>query len=249
MRIVETVNAVLHHIRVRLYPCPLPRSGGAYYARVSSEAMLTIDDIAAAMKSRAGFTGNYDDMVSYVNQFFDEMAYQLCDGFAVSTGYFSIHPAIGGYFNKTDELGDREKHPVSFRFRTQPPLRRLTRFIDLELDEWKDRGIIEQFIDADSGAVNKSLIPGSLFIITGYKIKVKGDNPDCGIYFVSDADPSRRFKVTRGLGGNTGRKISGLAPDLPPGEYSVEIKTQYTIGGTNLKEPRTIRSDFSVMVS
>lgn len=211
--------------------------------------MLTIEDVAAAMKTRGGFTGNYDDLVSYVKQFFDEMAYQLCDGFAVSTGYFSVHPAVGGFFENPDELRDMRKHPVSFRFRTRAPLRRIAKFIEIDLIKVKDSAFIGDFTDIETGAINESLTPGGLFSMNGFKIKIKGDNPDCGLYFVSKEDPLQRYKVKKSLSVNTSRKISGLVPDLPSREYSIEIKTQYTIGGIDLKEPRTIRSDFSVMVN
>ncbi|MDR1218187.1 MAG: hypothetical protein LBK73_01095 [Treponema sp.] len=47
----------------------------------------------------------------------------MCDGFAVNTGYVSIHPNVGGTFNSVDEGHHTDKHPVTFRFRTRAPLR------------------------------------------------------------------------------------------------------------------------------
>jgi hypothetical protein len=71
-------------------------------------------------------------LVEYVRQFLDETAYQLCDGFAVNAGYFSVHPNIGGTFNKATEGHDEEKHPVTFRFRTRAPLRALAEHITMK---------------------------------------------------------------------------------------------------------------------
>jgi hypothetical protein len=92
MAIINAVNEVLYRIRVKLYPNYLTHGEGAYLARTNNEAPLSIEEICAVLKNRGGFTGNYDDLVEHVKQFLDEAAYQLCDGFAVNTGYFSITP-------------------------------------------------------------------------------------------------------------------------------------------------------------
>jgi hypothetical protein len=90
-------DQVLHRIRVRLFPSNLPGPKKTWYARTANEAELAVEDVAAAMVKR-GFTGNYHDLVRHVREFLDETAYQLCDGYAVNMGYFSIHPAVGGLF-------------------------------------------------------------------------------------------------------------------------------------------------------
>jgi hypothetical protein len=124
MAIINNPDEVLHRIRVKLYPNYLPKVEGAYIARTDNEASLTIEQVCAALKNRGGFTGNYDDLVDYVRQFFDEAIYQLCDGFSINTGYFSMHPNVGGTFDSVNETHDKEKHPVSFRFRTLAVLRK-----------------------------------------------------------------------------------------------------------------------------
>jgi hypothetical protein len=95
MALINKVTEVLHQIRVKLYPSYLNTVQGEYIARTNSEATLTIEEICAALKNRGGYTGNYNDLVEHVKQFFDELAYQLCDGFTVNTGYFSIHHECG----------------------------------------------------------------------------------------------------------------------------------------------------------
>jgi hypothetical protein len=69
---------------------------GAYIARAGDEASLFMEQVCAALKNRGGFAGSYQDLVEDVRRFFDEAAYQLCDGFSASLGYFSLHPRIGG---------------------------------------------------------------------------------------------------------------------------------------------------------
>ncbi|MDR2793070.1 MAG: DUF4469 domain-containing protein [Treponema sp.] len=241
MAIIDPVNETLHRIRVRLVPNNLIGVEGAYIAFTINEACLGIEDVCASLKNRGGFTGNYDDLVEYVKQFFNEAAYLLCDGFAVNTGYFSIHPNVGGGFDNVTEGHDRRKHPVTFRFRTRAPLRALTGHIAVEVEGIADvQGYIDKVADVNTGAVNETLTPGGLFSISGHKIKVAGDKPDVGVYFVPAADAVQKVKVTGNLAENTASKLIGVIPALTVGTWTVEIKTQYSRGGTFLKEPRTV---------
>ncbi|MDR1249411.1 MAG: DUF4469 domain-containing protein [Treponema sp.] len=246
---INNENEVLHRIRVKLYPNYLPKVKGAYIARTDNEASLTIEEVCAAGKSRGGFTGSYDDFVEHVHQFFNEATYQLCDGFAVNTGYFSIHPNVGGTFDKVTEGHDTGKHPVTFRFRTRAPLRSLAERIVVEIEGLADSsGYIDEFIDVTTEAVNETLTPGGQFSISGHKIKVDGDKPEVGVYFVSAADPSVRVKVAGHLAENTASKLIGIIPALTPGAWKPEIVTQFSSGSSFLKEPRAIESSLVLTV-
>jgi hypothetical protein len=241
MAIINNVNEVLHRIRVKLYPNYLPKVEGEYIARTDNEASLTIEEVCAALKNRGGFTGSYDDLAEHVRRFFDEAAYQLCDGFAVNAGYFSVHPNVGGTFDKATEGHDTGKHPVTFRFRTRAPLRALAEHIVVEVEGLADpSGYIDEFIDITAEAVNETLTPGGMFNISGHKIKVEGDKADIGVYFVSAADPARRVKVEGHLAENTASRLIGIIPALSAGAWHLEIVTQFSSGSNLLKEPRTI---------
>jgi hypothetical protein len=250
MAVINNVNEVLHRIRVKLYPNYLHNVEGAYLARTDNEASLGIEEVCAALKNRGGFTGNYDDLTEHVRQFFDEAAYQLCDGFAVNTGYYSVHPNIGGTFDRVHEEHDEAKHPVTFRFRTRAPLRALAAHIAIDVEGLPDvGGYIDEFIDVTTEAVNESATPGGMFSLSGHKIKVAGDNADIGVYFVSAADAKERVKVAGHLAENTQAKVIGVIPALAAGTWKVEVVTQFASGGTLLKEPRTIESAFAVTVA
>jgi hypothetical protein len=250
MATVNSLKEILHRIHVKLYPNYLVHVEGAYIARTDNEASLTIEEICAALKSRGGFTGNYDDLVEHVKQFFDEAAYQLCDGFAVNTGYFSVYPNVGGTFNKVTEGYDPQKHPISFRFRALAPLRALAEHIVVEIEGLANvSGYIDEFIDISTESVNDTLTPGGMFSIAGHKIKIVGEDPEIGIYFVSTANPDQRVKVVGHLGENKASKLIGIVPVLSAGTWKVEIKTQFSgSGSTILKEPRIITSEVILTV-
>jgi hypothetical protein len=173
MALINNITEVLHRIRVKLYPNYLTTVEGKYIARTNNEASLSIEDICAALKNREGFTGNYGDLVDHVRQFFDEAAYQLCDGFAISTGYFSVHPNVGGTFDKVNEGHDEKKHPVTFRFRTLAHLRALAEHIIVDIEGLADvQSYIDEFTDIRTGSINETLTPGGMLAGT-WKLEIK----------------------------------------------------------------------------
>jgi hypothetical protein len=247
MSIIENKNAILHHIRIRLYPNYLPKGKGTFIARTNNDASLSVEEVCAAMKDRGGFTGNFKVLTENVSQFFDEMAYQLCDGFAVNTGYFSIHPNIGGTFTSPNDVQDNKKHPISFRFRQSAKLRSLIEHIAVEIEGMAAvSGYIDEFLDHEENSVNSMYLPEDHFVLTGHKIKIAGDDPGCGMFFVPTDPQFRTTKVTS-IVENSPTRIIGVIPETEGLANRIEIRTQYAgSGNTTLKAPRIITSSFTL---
>jgi hypothetical protein len=242
---IGDLKDILHKIKVKLYPNYLQNAEGAYVARTDNEATLSVEDVCAALKNRGGYGGKYDILVDNVKQYLTEAVYQLCDGYAVSTGYFSVHPNIGGTYNSDKEAHDHKKHPITFRFRTRKPLRALAQTIAVEIQGIADTsGYIGEFLDYDEESVNTLYVPGDQFAITGHKIKLAGEDPGVGVFFVPVDDPSKAVKVER-IAENNPSKITGIAPKTEFQHNRIEIRTQYAGSGSYLlKVPRIITSSF-----
>jgi hypothetical protein len=240
MALLDMIAVVLHRIRIKLYPCRLPGKEGLYIGRNVRGTMLSIEDVCAALIKRGGFTGSYDVLVMCVKCFFDEVAYQLCDGFGVKTRYFSIRTVVGGYFRGIAEANDRKAHPVGFSFHVLPPMQDLADLITIEASYAKPGGYIDTITDFESQTDNQILTPGGLFMASGCNVKITGSSPENGVYFVSVTDPDRRIKAEGGFAENQQNKIIGQIPSLAPGAYTFEIVTQFSNGSKPLKEPRTI---------
>ncbi|MDR1108595.1 MAG: DUF4469 domain-containing protein, partial [Spirochaetaceae bacterium] len=128
-------------------------------------------------------------------------------------------------------------------------LRALAKRIVVEIEGLADSsGYIDEFIDVTTEAINETLSPGGQFSVSGHKIKVAGDEPEVGVYFVSVADPSPRVKVEGHLAENTASKLIGIIPALTAGAWKLEIVTQFSSGSSFLKEPRSIKSPFTLTV-
>ncbi|MDR1837426.1 MAG: DUF4469 domain-containing protein [Treponema sp.] len=233
-----------YKVRVLLHPNYLPGTEGTFQAKTINEASLSIEQVCAFLLNRGGFTGSYEDLVECVRLYFEEVAHLLCNGMAVNTGYFTIHPNIGGTFDNAREAHDPEKHPISFRFRTLSKLRRLIDQINVSVEGVADvSGWIDSFEDTDENQSNSIYMPGNMFVVQGSKIKLAGDDPQVGVYFVPVDNPAQAVKVSR-IAENISAKIIGVCPQTGATQNRIEIRTQYSGGTILLKEPRVITSDF-----
>jgi hypothetical protein len=243
---MNEVTEVLHRIEAKLYPNYLGK-GGPYIARSKAEAPLSIEQICASAKNRGGFTGQYEDLVTHVHAFINEMIYQLLDGFSAQIGsYFSLHTKIGGTYNRETDPIDPEKITVSFRMLSG--LKELLAKIAVQNEGVAgDGAYIDEISDIHSGALNSVITPGGMVRILGHKIKIEGSDPAVGVWFVNQAG-GVRTKVSENLGLNRSSEVIVLVPVLAAGTYKVEIVTHYS-HGTLLKEPRTIKADMALIVA
>ncbi|MDR2481882.1 MAG: DUF4469 domain-containing protein [Spirochaetaceae bacterium] len=248
MAIINDVTEVLHKIEAKLYPNYLGKGEGTYVARAKAETTLSIEDVCAAAKNRGGFTGSYQDLVEHVEIFLNEMIYQLLDGFSVQLGvFFSLHTKIGGtYISEKDRIAAENLH-VSFR--TLGYLRELLLKVKIENEGLAgDGAYIDEIIDVALDSVNGTLSAGGIFTLNGHKIKIAGAHNDCGVWFESVDDPSKRIKANDRFAENTSSKIIGVTPLLTKGLWRVQVETQYA-GGTLLKEPRIIKLEKNLSVA
>jgi len=245
VKIIKNSKEAMHHIRVKLYPSYLSHKKGTYIAKTNNEEVLDIEKICSAIISRGEFTGKSETLADYVKLFLNETVNQLCGGFAVSTGFYTIYPSIGGTFDSVNDSRNKKKNPVGFKFRVLAPLRKLTESIEIDVTEVAEvNAYIDEYLDCDENQVNSVLIPGNLFTILGNKIKITGDNPECGVYFVPVDDPGGAIKATR-IAENNNIRITGIVPAGVNANCRVEIRTQFNGSAITLQRaPYIIKSDF-----
>ena len=238
---VYDVSAEMHNIRAKLYPNHLAGGEGTYIARNANEKTLTVENICAAMKTRGGYDGSYEDAVQTVKHFLKETIYQLCDGFTINLGFFTIHINVGGVFEKTDEPFNRKKHPLTVRFGVLKALQELINAVQVTIDgHITDPAWIDDFIDTEEGFVNSFFVVNNMFVLTGHKIKIEGEGPKIGMFVVPVNAPEKAVQVAR-ISENTASKITGIMPASGYEENYIEIRTQYSGSNIPLKTIRTIK--------
>ncbi|HLP05932.1 MAG TPA: DNA-binding domain-containing protein [Paludibacter sp.] len=235
---------ILHHIKAILFPNWLTEDPNDFAARVVTERSLNVSEICSSAVNRGGAATTPEAMEHNVNLFLKEMAYQLCDGYSVNTGYFTAGTLIKGVFHSPDETFDPARHSVIFQFNQGETLRKELANVTVDITGVGDSSIaVAQVTDVKTGSVNDLLTPNRNLKIKGYKLKLAGDNPAVGVHFVNQAT-SERIKVAEDeIVTNNPSELVIITPMLVAGTYALEVTSQFSGNVTPLKEPRTSTLD------
>lgn len=240
-----------HKIRAYLYDNALTENPNDFIARVASERSLTVRDISQAATTRGGADLSAEEMEYTVNLWLKEMAYQLCDGFSINTGYFTANALIKGVFDNSNEKFNSNKHTLLFDFVQGSLLRKELESVEVDIIGLADSSLaISQVLDVRTGSVNDLLTPERNLKINGQKLKLVGNRDEVGVYFINQ-DSQERYKVeTLDIVINTPAELVIVIPSLPSGQYKVAVTTQYSASGSMpLKEPRRAIFDKVLVVS
>lgn len=232
---------ILHKIKAYLYDNFLTKDNpNDFIARTISERSLSVKQICESAVNRGGADVSAGAMEHATELFLKEMAYQLCDGYSVNTGYFIAGTQIRGVFDSPTETFNGTKHSILFQFNQGEKLRAEIPNIEINILGVADASsAILQVTDVKSGTVNDILTPGRNLKIAGSKIKVAGDNSLNGIYFINAATQARIMVEESDVVVNNPSELIVIIPDLSAGTYKLEVVTQFTSNSIFLKEPRT----------
>ena len=234
-----------HKIRAYLYENTLTKDNpNDYIARTISERSLDVKQICEMAVSRGGADLTASAMEHATQLFLKEMAYQLCDGYSVNTDYFTVGTKIRGTFDNPEETFDSKKHSLIFTFNQGKKLKSEIPNIEINiLGIANPLSSISQITDVKSGSINDILTPNRNMKIRGSKIKITGNDPANGIFFVNTDSDERIQAQTDDIAVNKPSELIIIIPDLPKGSYYLEVATQYTGGKIQLKESRTAQFD------
>jgi hypothetical protein len=236
------MDNLLHKIKAWLYDNQLTKDNpNDYIARVASERTLGVKDICEAAATRGGADISAPTMEHAASLFLTEMGYQLCDGFAVNTGWFTASVHIRGTFDSPLETFDPKKHGVLFEFHQGALLRRELEHVSVEMLGVAGTGaMIAQVTDVKTGSINDLLTPGRNLKITGSKIRVTGEDAGNGIRFVNRESGEHTKVDPTDIVVNNPSELIVVIPLLEAGTYLLEVTTQFTgSGGKLLNSPRT----------
>ena len=229
-----------HTIKAYLYDNLLTPDPNDFVARVSSERSLSVADICHSAATRGGADVSDAAMSHAVELFLKEMAYRLCDGFAVNTGYFTAMPVVRGVFLNPNETFDPQRHTLQFQFTQGELMRREIEDVEVKIMGVAETGLyIGQVEDMKSRTVNEVLTPGFNLRVTGTKLRVVGDKPGVGIFFRETVTNTATKVDEADIVVNNPSELMIIIPALPAGTYQLEITTQYSTGNKLLKEVRS----------
>ncbi len=234
-----------HKIRAYLYDNVLTKNNpNDYTARTVSERSLNVKQICETAVSRGGADMTAAAMEHAAELFLKEMAYQLCDGYSINTGYFTAGTQIRGKFDSLDETFDSKKHSLIFSFNQGKKLKSEIPNIGIDILGIANAiSSISQITDIKTGSINDLMTPNRNLKIRGTKIKISGNDTTNGIFFVNATSNERIKAQTDDIVVNKPSELIIIIPDLPKGNYYLEVATQYTGSKILLKKARAIQFD------
>lgn len=233
--------SVLHKIKAYLYDNVFTTDNpNDFIARVSNERSLSTKEICQAASQRGGADVSASVMEHTVELFLKEMAYQLSDGYSVNTGYFNASIQIRGVFDGLKESFNPQKHSLLFQFTQGEKLRAELPNISIEILGIADNAAtILQVTDVKTASINEILTPNRPLKIAGTKIKIVGEDPKVGVFFINmDTNAINPIDKTDIVTNNPSELIV-VTPNLPQGSYTLQVITQFTSKGL-LKKARTV---------
>jgi hypothetical protein len=161
----------------------LTEKAGDLRVQVVNVSSYTRDDIIdRIMKIGAGLTRL--DIVAVFEAEKQVITDIIADGGAVNTELFNAFPSITGVFDTPKEAFDHTRHKVKINLHPGTTLRSA-------ISQTKPRRVavltgtvITSVTDLKTGSLNDKLTPSRDVRLSGSKLKIAGDTPEVGLYFV-----------------------------------------------------------------
>jgi hypothetical protein len=180
----------------------------------------------------------------------DVAARIVSKGGTIHTPLFSIGIAIKGIFTSLQDLFDPLRHSIHIVLRAGPRLRELPKSMKTQkVDAMFSGAYILWAKDFKSGTTDDKITPLGNMLIDGIKIKVEGDDAVCGVFYKNLVSGVKTKIAKRDIIENHGNRLLIVNPDLQPGEYALEVVTDYSGSSKPLKEPRTVSFDKTLTVA
>ncbi|MGL4909035.1 MAG: DNA-binding domain-containing protein [Bacteroidales bacterium] len=211
-----------------------------YMAQTQQVRSYNIEDVAERMLKRGSLLTKAD-ILAVLEVYHTEIADLIAEGDAVNTPIFHISPSIAGVFEDASDTYDHNRHKVRINLNAGVLLREAQKHIKPEkVEGGETQAHIVQVVDIKSGTTNDLLTPNRNLRIKGHRVKISGEQPTVGVYFIDAKDSNQRTKVDASdIVTNNPSDLVVVIPELPKGSYKLELCTQFSGGGKDLKDART----------
>jgi hypothetical protein len=176
------------------------------------------------------------DILAVLNNLEETVVEALLEGNNLTLPLFNTSFSISGVFESPLDSFDGNRHKLHINLTKGLKLREAEHSVKFEKSHTPSpQPNIQEVKDSISGAVNEQLTPSGVVEVRGYNLKIEGDNPDCGLWFIQAGGTEMKADV---FIDNKPSKIIAMIPALYSGEWQVKVVTQYINGGKFLKMPK-----------
>ena len=217
-----------------------------YYLTPQVTGTLSVADIIERLRKREIATKNVDG-AAFVQTFLDECAAATAEGYNIVNSFFRSSIGIQGVIY-TDDLGHNipaDRLKVSVNLTQGDGAKEAIEATKIyAFEQAGATGPVIQTVSDPTEGIAGHLNPGSMVLIQGMRLSVKGEDPSVGVLFTSVDNPETTvFVAPNKLSPNTPSKLQFVLPaGVTEGKWYVTVTTQ-SMGGTtkSLKSPRSFQ--------
>jgi len=220
-----------------------------FRAQVINSRSYTFDDIAKhLLKHNTGLSssviyGLWEGIKDAVEEY-------ISDGGSINTELFRVRPSIKGVFNNMEDGFDASRHKIKLNLRPGRLLKDIPEKLRVRKLNSSSKAFILSVTDIKTGSVNEVLTPGKNIKIIGQSVKIDGNNPTNGLYFIPEKASEQPVKIELSeFVMNNPSQIIAVIPKLNKGIWNVRLVTQYCKGKNCLKKPQSVTFEKSLNVA
>lgn len=224
---------------------PLTERTDDFRAAITADTVVDIEFLVKFLAQRGNISGTQS--LAVINELGEALKYFMENGYSIRLPFMQIHYSLSGVFESAADTYDPARHHLNAVVSLGKDLRKvdLTRVPLVKHQASVNQAVISQVLDVGSQKFDSILTPGNMLQVTGNLIKIDGDVPQVGIYFINQ-ETQEETKITF-IATNTPKNLILLLPSLSAGEYKLHLITQYS-GSTMLKNAKTIFFDKTLTV-
>ncbi|MBI9062272.1 MAG: DUF4469 domain-containing protein [Marinilabiliaceae bacterium] len=236
----------MNKLNVWLYDNLLTGKPNDFFGKVKSNGILSNQDLVNLIIEE-GTELKRETLLAIVNRLDRIKVTKLAQGYAVNSGVCYARVGVNGCFQGALASFDKTAHKVIANFTAGAELRAALQKVEVDvLGVATVNPVIGKVKDSLTGQENSTITPNNVMIIAGDKIKIAGTATGNGVYLIQQSD-KRRITCPQVIK-NEPKELLVMIPDIPAGEYALEVVTQYSSSRPQLKTARTTLFDHLLLV-
>ncbi|NOK61629.1 MAG: DUF4469 domain-containing protein [Chloroflexi bacterium AL-W] len=210
-------------IRYAIYKNKQSYKPNDYTANVQLTGVADVHELAERMITQ-GSTVSKDVILQVLEETTCAIETLITDGWRVNLPFVAIYPSVRGVFNNPADVFTTARHQIDAGASISPRLRSTIR-ADAQLEKvavHQSSPLPLEYVDVNSGEVNKQLTPGGLGKLQGSRLRFDPQDPQQGIFFV--AGDSHFTEVPLVAVNKHNELVFSVPRDLSPGDYQLEVR-------------------------
>jgi DNA-binding domain/Domain of unknown function (DUF4469) with IG-like fold len=203
-----------------------------YLAQVQFGESADTETVIARIKER-GSTLTEADLRAALTELYAVCESLVLEGRRVNLlGLVELYPKVAGTFHGADAAFDPAQHRADVGASVGNRLREGVRAkaTVARVATQRPQPVLLSYSDLASGSVNATVTPATIGSVIGSRLKFEASKHDEGIFLVPVGSSGAAVKVTQ-VQENKPKRLTFLVPPLPPGSYTLEVRTRFTVTG------------------